>query len=264
MPEVAALQGLWSRSLIEWPDKTRDTRSAVTWLQGPSRFADLRQPPGAPDVSGVRSLADLTETQVTWLVEQEGFAGTLVKTLDVFEWRRRIDFQPPSVLPDRGRLTTADGVMIEEGVALPYVEHWHHAGGDEPTAALELIDDASSGCAGMLVIAGGRFMYVRARLRTFPPGTHLRDHVGPGSAPDDVREALDCEISLGTITADAWRIDRSTLPYRVLNRLGPVIVGNRLSIQDVSGDGTAFGRTWSIVADEGDIERAVGTQGKSA
>ena len=53
-PTIAALAGLWRRSLIMWPDGRRDTTTWVNWLQGGKSYIDLRQPRGRPDFSGVR------------------------------------------------------------------------------------------------------------------------------------------------------------------------------------------------------------------
>src|SRR5262245_47539272 len=73
-PALEILPGLWIRSLIAWPDGRRDTTTQVFWLQGPGFFADLRQPTGAPDFSRVHRLADVTDTQLTWMSKQEAFA----------------------------------------------------------------------------------------------------------------------------------------------------------------------------------------------
>ena len=45
MMPVEKLRGLWTRSLIAWPDGKRDVTTQVAWLQGTGLFADLRQPP---------------------------------------------------------------------------------------------------------------------------------------------------------------------------------------------------------------------------
>jgi hypothetical protein len=42
------LVGLWRRSLIRLPDGTEDRTTEVHWLQGMSRYVDLRQPAGRP------------------------------------------------------------------------------------------------------------------------------------------------------------------------------------------------------------------------
>ena len=75
VPTLETLTGLWTRSLIAWPDGRRDTSTQVRWLQGPGFYADLRQPDVAPDFSGVRCLADVTDTQLSWIATQEAFAG---------------------------------------------------------------------------------------------------------------------------------------------------------------------------------------------
>ncbi|HYP64320.1 MAG TPA: hypothetical protein VEQ16_10540, partial [Acidocella sp.] len=72
--EVAALGGLWRRTLLRTAEGD-DTRTDVFWLQGPSLFVDLRQPPDRPDFSHVQGLDDLRREDCQWLARQQGFAG---------------------------------------------------------------------------------------------------------------------------------------------------------------------------------------------
>jgi hypothetical protein len=87
--------GLWRRTLLIDSDGSRDTSTDVAWLQGITAYADTR-----------------------------GFAGRLSQHGDVFEWKRRIDIEPPGSFPDAGRMRWESGALIEVGVHEDYVEHW--------------------------------------------------------------------------------------------------------------------------------------------
>jgi hypothetical protein len=50
------LPGVWRRSLLAWPDGTRDTTTTVLWVQGPTLYADLRQ--GVPHEGAARQGAE--------------------------------------------------------------------------------------------------------------------------------------------------------------------------------------------------------------
>ena len=126
MVDITDTLGLWERSLIAWPDGRQDTTTFVAWLQGPSLFADLRQPANPPSFDGVSCLDDLQPQHLDWLVQQEGFAGRFLRDGDAFEWRRIIDFQCPSDVADAGYLAFSDGILVERGRDIPYIRTWHH------------------------------------------------------------------------------------------------------------------------------------------
>jgi hypothetical protein len=79
MITMDALPGLWRRSLLAWADGRRDTTTRVHWLQGPSLYADLRQPEARPSFAGVTGFDDLDTTQIAWMARQEAFAGRLAR-----------------------------------------------------------------------------------------------------------------------------------------------------------------------------------------
>ena len=91
-PDIGELHGLWTRSLIAWPDGTRDTTTQVRWLQGHSAYSDLRQPVPIPDFSHVNGLAALTTEDCLHLATQEGFVGHFTFDGAFFEWARDIDY----------------------------------------------------------------------------------------------------------------------------------------------------------------------------
>lgn len=247
MVEINETWGLWERSLIAWPDGREDRTTFVAWLQGPRVFADLRQPATPPSFEGVRCLDDLNAAHFPWLAKQEGFAGRLVRAGDAFEWRRAIDFQCPSDAVDAGYLTFADGMLIERGRDIPYIEHWHRtSAGSDPMFAAELRD--ADGVSGFVVRVGDIFMYVRNRAVPLPHGGSLAELVAQASAAT-ARDLLNCEISLGRVRGGMWLIGRSSLPFRVGSDLRLASFGDdtRLSVHDVTMDGTPTTRQWTIV-----------------
>lgn len=247
MVEISETFGLWERSLIAWPDGRRDTTTFAAWLQGPTLFADLRQPADPPFFADVSCLDDLQPQHFDWLARQEGFAGRFVRAGRAFEWQRLVDFQCPNAASDAGYLRFSDGMLVEEGRDIPYIEHWHRASSEiTPHFAVRLAD--RTGCDGFLVRAGPIFMFVRGRATALPHGASLAELV-KASSPQKARALLDCEISLGHVDGGGWRIARSSLPYRVGANLAPAFSSDQTSLTtaDISGDGTSFARVWTVV-----------------
>ncbi len=116
MTQVHEVRGVWRRSLLLRPDGTRDTTGFVVWMQGTRHFVDLRQPADRPRFDGPDNL---TAPQLAWLARQEGFAGELVQDGEFVEWRRALDFQPPSGSPDSARLWFEGATLVEEGRHAP-------------------------------------------------------------------------------------------------------------------------------------------------
>jgi hypothetical protein len=266
-PALADLAGVWRRSLLVDGDGRRDTTSTVTWVQGPGRYADLRQPAGRSRPRGTGSLDDLSFEQLLGLAEQEAFAGRLRHADGAFHWGRTVDHRPPASLPDAGRLEWRGPVLVEEGLYAPYVEHWHPAGdAGGPCAAAELADPRS-GRTGLLVRAGSWFGYARDRSEPLPAHASLTDLVAGAADAGRARELLDCEISLGRITGDHWIIERSTLPHREGRTLAPALTGgdgDGLSVSDTGRGGTAYPRRWEIAAAEGALHLLAATTGSAA
>lgn len=260
MLSLSDMQGLWSRTLLVRPDATRDTTTWVAWLQGPTLFADLRQPAGRPDFSGVRSLKDLSAEQVVWLAQQEGFAGRLEQDGEFFVWRRMLDFQPEAPTPDSGRLCLEGSVMIEEGRHVPYIEHWQREGEAPLPCAAARLRDGGSGQDGFLVRVGAAFMYARSGASVdLPAGSRLVDAVDEAASLDAARDLVDCDISFGHISGSAWKVERSSLPYREGADLDPqpTLSEHSCSTADIAADGSALRRTWDVAEIEGD-EAALG------
>ncbi|HML28230.1 MAG TPA: hypothetical protein PKE16_05210 [Hyphomicrobium sp.] len=248
MVEISNTFGLWERSLIAWPDGRRDTTTYVGWLQGPTLFADLRQPVDPPPFEGVSCLDDLGPEHFGWLARQEGFAGRFVRLGDAFEWQRIIDFQCTSIYSDVGYLGFQGDILVETGRDVAYVEHWHRTSLDfVPHYALRMMDQ--TGRLGFIIRAGAIFMYVRDRVKPLAFDASLPDLV-TSSAPKEARGLLNCEISLGRMQGDAWIIERSSLPYRVGRDISATFSSDRTSVwvADVTDDGKPFTQHWTIVS----------------
>jgi hypothetical protein len=265
-PTIANLSGLWRRSLLAWPDGRRDTETWVRWLQGPTFYADLRQPPSRPDFTAAKGLNDVDLPQIAWLGGQEGFAGELLFEDGFFEWRREVDFQLTTVYSDCGSLCFVDDVMIEEGRDNPYIEHWHHElDGGQPSSALRL-EDTVNGCRGFIVRCGNVFIYARGRNIAAPAGMTLTDCIAAASSAVEARNLVDCEISYGTVTAKGWRIEHSSMPFKEGKMLDPCLPPGRTSslvIADLDRDGAAFERRWSILDMQGHLHDFSTTAGST-
>lgn len=245
--EIRDTLGLWERSLIAWPDGRKDTTTFVAWLQGPGLFADLRQPVNPPSFDGVACLADIQPHHLDWLARQEGFAGRFVHAGDAFEWRRMIDFQCPSEAADAGFLTFSDGILVERGRDIPYIEHWHQTSTRlSPHFAVRMQDE--HGLAGFLVRVGDIFMYARNRSVVLPTGVSLAGLV-KGCSLQEGCALIDCEISLGRIRDGSWLIGRSTLPFRTKTDLSPKPSLDRetFTVADLATYGGSTVRRWKVL-----------------
>jgi len=238
-------EGMWQRLLLARPGEPVDTLVRTEWLQGPTIFADLRQPPAIAAGVKARCLAEVEPHEARILACQEGFAGRLVLSGDIADWRRDIDFQPLGPLGDRGRLVREGDLLIEHGVEADYIEYWQldrqprHAA----CAAAHFVSEGD-GRAVHLLQYGRHFAYARDRGFALPPGSDLAALLCDTDA-QQAQALIDCEISFGTITPEGWRIERSTLPWRVgALLLGPdtVLEGARLAVMDVAPGGAGIVR----------------------
>lgn len=236
-PTLAGLQGLWTRSLIQWPDGRRDVTTAVHWLQAPSLYIDLRQPAGRPDFSATRALAEVDEAQIAWLVRQEGFAGRLRHADGWFEWGRTIDFQPQAVYSDCGSLRYTSDRMIEVGRDIPYVEHWHRAEvGDVVRAAAARLVDVDSGRVAALARVGDVFMLAVDRPAALPALPDLASCVAAAADRAARLALLDCELAVGRIVQGHWQLAHSSLPWREGRALSPRRAGpDLIELGDATG-----------------------------
>lgn len=238
-------EGAWERLLLSLPGQPVDTLTAVTWIQGPRYFVDLRQPHWLRGTVRAVCLAELRMEDAHALAAQQGFAGTFELSGEIATWVRAIDFQPPADLGDRGRLEADGDLLVEHGVEADYIEYWQRgASAGDPQSMGARFVSVGDGCPVIVVRHGARFGYARARAR---PVAHNADLAATIETADlaTARALLDCEIALGQVTAEGWRIDRSTLPWREgMLLIGPdaALEQGRLAVADIDADGQAFTR----------------------
>ncbi len=244
-PEMGDLYGIWTRSLISWHGGPDDTTTTVTWLQSDGWYADLRQPAGRPDFDGVSCLRDLRTEHLEWMFAQEGFAGALTQSQVIpaqFTWGRLIDWAPVEGIADTGTLHFENAMMVERGIELPYLEHWHHVDGTdcEPRAVVTL-RGAESGTRAILLRTGAKFAFARSRA----------EPISALPAPDEVhrldltaaQDLADCEISMGSISRTGWLIDMSSLPFRQGHSFTAVAAGDEMRILE---PGSSRPTRWQI------------------
>jgi hypothetical protein len=196
-------RGLWRRTLLIDTDGSRDETADVRWLQGITAFVDLRRP---------RPLRDLSE--------QDGFAGWLSQSGDVFTWSRFAGLQPQGS-PDEGRMSWDGDTLIDIGVHADYVEHWvRDDAPTEPCWALGL--SSVAGDEALLVRVGGRFGWAE-------------------------RVGAQVEIALGIVDETSWLITDSALPHRVDTLLAPHRDGDEIKVVG------AVGHHWQITESEGSV-----------
>lgn len=248
------LAGLWQRLLLALPGQPVDTLTRVDWLQGPVLYADLRQPVLLGQRVAASCLAELTLAEARLLATQEGFAGRFILRGDEAEWLREIDFRP-CPLGDRGRLEEHGDLLVEHGIGAAYVEHWQRepAARGVPSGSARFLSEAD-GRAVLLVRHGQRFAYARARAAALRPGELEAGLADAGLA--EAQALVDCEISLGTVTPQGWRIDRSSLPWRtgeLLLPAGATLERARLDVADADAQGLPCLRGLKLVELHGSL-----------
>ena len=252
MLQTRDFRGLWTRSLIAWPDGERDVTTQVSWLQGLSLFADLRQPPQLLSMLSTASCRDeLTAEDCQALSLQQGFSGRFEARAGAYEWVRHIDIQPPRPKRDIGRLFWRDEVLVEEGVETDYTEHWlRDEAVPEPAVAGLWLHDPADNVSGCLLRVGAWFAYARGRIGEIA-AENLSSLVAATVSLREMQALVDCEISFGQTMQD-WRISRSSLPYKTAKALDIRRQANTLVLADLNASGQRFERVWEIVELEGD------------
>jgi len=203
--------GVWKRTLLRAPG-VEDTDSDVYWLQTRSWHADIRVPRTRPRCMGKLSLDQLTRDELFGLARQQGFCGTTQVDGDTCRWLRVHDYQPPSGKNDIGRMVFEnDDRLLEHGVEADYFEIWERLPESRGESfALQLADKPLT----LLLGAGNWRMLVRPRavpMSASPSLTALSADLGNR----EVCRLVDFEISFGgRASGHAWRIERSTLPWR--------------------------------------------------
>jgi hypothetical protein len=253
-PNISDLHGLWTRSLIAWPDATRDTTTQVRWLQGHSAYCDLRQPVPMPSLSHVNGLAALTTDDCLHLANQEGFAGHFTFDGAFFEWARDIDYQPKPLYSDAGSLHWQDDILVETGRDIAYIEHWHRDPAETAAPAASVaLSCRNTGVNGRFLRVGAYFMFARDRAQTPAALQHLTDCVAGSADIKAAQDLVDCEISFGVVGPAGYRITASTLPFRIGDTLDQHFTENGLIVQDRAADGAFIRRHWDVTHCEGDL-----------
>jgi hypothetical protein len=256
-PEIAALAGLWQRTLMVWPDGRRDTEARVHWLQGASLYADLRQPAECTNCRAAACLRELRMAHIAWLARQEGFAGALHSRGGFFQWDRTIDFQPAARYADAGRLRFEGPLLIEEGQDIAYTEHWRREPAEARPCAAARLRDRETGCAGFMIRAGTRFMIARDRSVALPPHRMLSELVAATMRLEDAQDIVDCEISLGRLDHGGWLVERSSLPFKEWWRPSPrqpARTDRFIDMCDLQADGRPYDRRWDVIDVEGSLD----------
>lgn len=245
----ASLCGLWRRTLFARPGAPDDLTSHVVWLQAPLYFVDLRQPADLPLFADVSCISDLEDRHMRDLARQEGFAGQLHYDGAIAHWRRQIDFQPDTGVPDRAAAQLHENLLIEHGLHATYTEHWERTASAAPCFGLKLQDDCSQ--AAYIVRSGAHLMYARPRAEIVT-GQNLQAAIA--AAPDlDARRAIvDFEISLGRINANEFSIEHSTLPFKANKTFEIRAEEYALKIADIDKRGGVFWRQFRLTAIDAD------------
>ncbi|MEP7222776.1 MAG: 2-oxoglutarate and iron-dependent oxygenase domain-containing protein [Novosphingobium sp.] len=255
--------GPWDRLLLAMPGQPADTLEQVIWLQGPELYVDLRQPPAIASRVEASCLAELSPQEALLLAAQQGFAGRFVMSGDEAEWLREIDFQLLCALGDRGRLAREGDLLIEYGIEADYIEYWQRPpclpGTAEPASAAARFRCEEDGRTVILVQHGRHFAYARNRGVTLPKGANLAELIAEADAAT-AQALIDCEISHGSVTAEGWRIDRSTLPWRegaLLIAPDTAFREMTLTVADCDARGLPLSRRLTVLEQHGAFEFAI-------
>lgn len=187
-PTVEDLCGVWSRRSIRWPDGRSDTTTQVTWLQGRQWFVDVRRPDVDPAVD--------RSPDAEWGPRLDAFAGRLHQNDDdrtQFTWHHMVDWSSERRL-DVGRLRWDGDTLVEEGVLEPYCEVWIRTERHKPEDSATALLRDGAGRVALLLRSAGFFGYAVRR--------GLDAQTGHGTS--------NCEIAIGTIDDNGWRVRDST------------------------------------------------------
>lgn len=253
--------GLWQRKIIEFEDGTNDRSMRVFWGQAGRYFVDIRIPVDRPTVAA-KGLHDLSESDISALSLQRGFAGILNRDENLFTWDRHIDYQPSTGRPDQAIVQIKSNILRETGtpdavLGVPYTEIYERICAGENQCAVLTLDTQKSEFASstklsdaILIVLNDHFLFARARPMPLPlMATGGMPALLEGVKGDkmEIARILDCELSMGRIggTSSTWKIDLSTFPWREGQRLFP---RGKLSLLDgqVCQATEAGNRFWTI------------------
>lgn len=200
------------------PQNTVNVRN----IQTPTLFGDCRVPKDRPSFPGAKSLADLTDEQLTTLYPQEGFSGYTTVDGYIITWHHEIDYQPPDGSIDIGRFEILGGRNVfEHGVQAAYLEHWwrlEDAGGYFlGVKVMRTLGQNRQRVHEILSVAGDHFIYARNRAADLPMANSLADLIKKEKyTRQQILAVLDCEVSHGFVLGGRvpWEVQFSTLPFK--------------------------------------------------
>jgi hypothetical protein len=227
---LETVTGLWARKGLWIADEPTGDDVDVRWLQGPSRFVDLRRPIRRPSFDGIDCWNDLQPEHHLWIATQDGFAGSLQRAGNHFRWNRLVELDPVSQA-DEAVMTGDWTTLVETGIHADFVEHWQRTySSSEHCGALDL-DDGAKGRA-LLVRCGSLFGWAK-------------------SAPE-MENGL--EIALGEVDDGRWTVRVSSLPYREGDDLSPTRSQDNLRTRDSDASGNTVVHQWNISHTEGNLD----------
>lgn len=213
---------VWQRELLE-TQTIKDTTSIVLWMQSQHYHIDLRIPNAVQNgLRKVDSLQDYNDDELLLLASQQGFAGITNVTLannqlsDVYQWLRKIDFQPKTTARDIGKMVfTDENTVIETGIDEAYLEVWRRLPRcQEPHFSTYVTGQNRNGLTnGVYLISTGKYVaFAKPRVTELPKAALL---IGAVETYEPTRaqlfDWLDIEISFGEMLDDKhWRINHSS------------------------------------------------------
>ncbi len=247
---VDELRGLWRRSLMAWPGKPEDRDTWVSWLQGPALYADLRQPAGRPDFTGVTCVRDLGNVHIEWMARQMAFAGTFICEGETFSWGHDIDYGPLSPVADRARLWYEPGRLVERGVEIAFTEHWHREGRHREGDAQEVCSAwrlrGADGRHAILVRAGNYFLIAHSYTGPVYGAATLAASLERVMDMKKRQDMVASEFSFGQVSSRGWLIERSSLPFREGADLSPAFTSHGVTLHELAPEGNPIMSTWTI------------------
>ena len=201
--------GVWSRTLLETPQRSDDT-TFVRWMQLGHWHVDLRVP--ADPTGPVQGFSGITQVQTT-------------DTGEICTWHRLVDYQPPRATVDEGWMVfESDDRVIETGIHGIYREVWERlpeSAGQRIVLSEPVREDGLPDAR--LFVSGSCLMRVR-------PCSPL------GAA---------FEISYGSLKGGVWQVEQSSVPSLVGQAI-PLSIDRQDPDHAIVYDGDAR-RAWRIL-----------------
>jgi hypothetical protein len=262
-PLPAWLTASWQRLWVINGDKGPPQNTVnVRNIQTPSLFGDCRIPKDRPRFPEAKSLAELTDEQLTTLYPQEGFSGHATVDGYIVTWHHEIGYQPPDGSVDIGRFELLGGRnALEHGVQASYLEHWwrlEEAGGDFFGVKVMRQIGQRQRVHEILSVSGDHFIYARNRAFDLPMANSMAELIHKeGYNREQILAALDCEVSHGFVSGGRcpWEVQFSTLPFREQK---PLPFASQIVVEPASGGCRPRvaepGLVWSFPVNTLDIE----------